>query len=173
MISPKPNSQQRRKKNSPCALIVKEAIRPLLKLLRNILRLLVPLEPRLVLLVEAPALALERLRREELLVRALLVVEGVEEGVGVDAAVQARVVEDVERFLRVGGQGVGIAGGRLVVRGFLGVEGGGRCEARGVEEGHGVGEGVAGGGARGGFFEGVEEVCERGGEVIDGFLLFF
>jgi hypothetical protein len=70
----------------PCALVVKETISSLLKLIRNRLRLLVSLEPGLVLLVEAPTLVLERLRRKVLLICALSVVEDVEEGVGVNSA---------------------------------------------------------------------------------------
>jgi hypothetical protein len=63
---------------SPCALVVEEAVRPLFKLLRYGFGLLVTLKPSLVLLVEAPALVLQRPRREVLLVRALLVVKDVE-----------------------------------------------------------------------------------------------
>ena len=71
----------------PCALIVEEAICSLLKFLRYVLWLLVPLEPRLVLLVKPPALTLERLGREILLVCPLAVVECVEQAVCVDPAV--------------------------------------------------------------------------------------
>lgn len=85
----------------PSALIIKETIGALLELLRDRLGLLVPLEPRLVLLVEPPALALKRLRRQVLLIGSLPVVEGVEETVGVDSAVQARVIEDAQGLLRV------------------------------------------------------------------------
>ena len=44
--------------NIPCALVIKESVRPLFVLLRNCLGLLMALEPSLVLFVEAPALIL-------------------------------------------------------------------------------------------------------------------
>ena len=78
----------------PSALIIKETICALLELLRDGFGLLVPLEPCLVLLVEAPALALESLGRQVLLVGSLLVVEGVEQAVSVDPAVKPGIVED-------------------------------------------------------------------------------
>ena len=78
----------------PSAFVIKETICALLELLCDGLGLFVPLEPCLVLLMEAPALALERLGRQVLLVGSLLVVEGVEQAVGVDPAVQSGIVED-------------------------------------------------------------------------------
>lgn len=78
----------------PCALVVEEAVRALLKLFRDILGLLVTLEPRLVLLVESPALVLERLGSEVLLRRSLLVVKDVEQSVRVNARVKPGVIED-------------------------------------------------------------------------------
>lgn len=41
--------------NSPCALVVEEPVCPLLVVFGNMLWLFVPLKPRLILLVEAPA----------------------------------------------------------------------------------------------------------------------
>ncbi len=61
----------------PSAFVVEEAIGALLELLGDILGLLVPLEPGLVLLMKPPTLTLKRLGGEILLVRALLVVKGV------------------------------------------------------------------------------------------------
>ena len=81
-------------RNVPSALVVEEARGALLELLGDVLGLLVPLEPGLVLLVEPPTLTLKRLGGQVLLVRALLVVEGVEEAVRVYSAVQSLVVED-------------------------------------------------------------------------------
>ena len=71
----------------PCALVVKESIGPLLKLLGDSLGLFMALEPSLVLLVETPALVLECLGCEILLIRALLVVEDVKERIRVDTSV--------------------------------------------------------------------------------------
>ena len=163
---------RRKGRNSPRALIIKEPIRPLLVLLRHILRLLVPLEPRLVLLVEAPALALQRFGRKELLVGALAVVEAVEERVRVDAAVEAWIVEDAEGFLRVVGGGLRVREERAGVKGTLGVVGCWTCGAGGGEEG-GV-EWVCCRGLAAGLrlFEGVEEVGEGGRKVVDGLLFF-
>ena len=59
------------------------------------------LEPGLVLLVEAPTLALERLGGEVLLEGALTIVEGEEERVSVGAGVESRVLEERQRLLRV------------------------------------------------------------------------
>jgi hypothetical protein len=80
--------------NSPSAFVIKETICALLELLRDGLRLLVPLEPGLVLLVEAPALAFKRLCCQILLICSLLVVEGVEQAVSVYPAVEPGVIED-------------------------------------------------------------------------------
>lgn len=77
----------------PSTLVVEEPVCALLKLFRNVLRLLVPLKPRLILLVETPALLLQSFRRQILLVRALPVVKGVEQAVGVDPLVEHRVRE--------------------------------------------------------------------------------
>lgn len=68
----------KKKRLLPCALIVKKPICSLLKLLGNRFWLLVALEPSLVLFMETPALILECLRREVLLIRPLFVVEDVE-----------------------------------------------------------------------------------------------
>ena len=57
------------------ALIIEIHVRALLVFLRGDLRLLMPLEPSHVLLVEAPTVLLELLGSEELLVGALLEVE--------------------------------------------------------------------------------------------------
>lgn len=94
---------KKKKKNIPCTLIVKEPIRPLLEFLGNRLGLLMTLEPRLVLLMESPALVLERLGGQELLVSALSVIKQVEESICVDPPriVQSRVVKYRKRFLRV------------------------------------------------------------------------
>ena len=85
----------------PSALVVEETIRSLFVLLGNVLGLLMPLEPRLVLLVEPPALALEGLGSQVLLVSPLTVVEGVEQRVCIDSIVESCIVKDVQRFLRV------------------------------------------------------------------------
>jgi len=86
--------------NLPSALIIKEPVSALLELLGDGLGLLVPLEPCLVLLVEAPTLALQRLCREVLLVCPLLVVEGVEQAVGINPAVQSRTIKSLDRYAR-------------------------------------------------------------------------
>ena len=80
--------------DSPSAFVIKETVCALLKLLRDGLGLLVPLEPGLVLLVEAPALALERLCRQVLLICSLLVVEGIEQAVSVYPAVESWIIEN-------------------------------------------------------------------------------
>lgn len=80
--------------NIPSAFVIKETICALLKFLGDCFRLLVSLEPCLVLLVEAPALALQRLRCQVLLICALLVVESIEQAVGVYPAVESGIVED-------------------------------------------------------------------------------
>jgi hypothetical protein len=158
------------RKNIPSTLIIKKSISPLLKLIRNILRLLMPLKPRLILLMEPPALALQRFSSQELLIRPLPVVKSIKQGISVYPAVQARVVEDPERFLRIVRGRVGVGRGRFVVIGFFGVEGYGAVCTGGGEhrEVYGGGEG-----AFLHFVEGFEEVGERGGEVEDGFFFFF
>lgn len=105
----------------PSALIIKETICALLELLRDRLGLLVPLEPCLVLLVEAPTLALQRFGRQILLVGTLLVVERVEQAVGVYPAVESRVIEDAQRLLRVVSRRVCVGRLWLVVIGLLGI----------------------------------------------------
>jgi hypothetical protein len=107
--------------NLPSAFVIKETICALLELLCNGLGLLVPLEPCLVLLVEAPALAFERLGRQVLLVCALLVVEGVEQAVSVNSTVQSGIVEDAQRLLGVVRRSVGVGRLWLVMIGLLGV----------------------------------------------------
>lgn len=94
-----------------------------------------PLEPCLILLVESPALVLERLGREKLLVRALPVVEQVEKGVRVDPprVVQSRVVEDGKRFLRVVKRRV-VRILRFVVTGLLGIGWFWTCCERGCQK---------------------------------------
>lgn len=79
----------------PCTFVVEEPVGALLKLLGDVLRLLMSLEPGLVLLVEAPALVLEGLGSEVLLVGPLSVVEKIEESIGVDSTsiVQPRVIK--------------------------------------------------------------------------------
>ena len=106
----------------PSALVIKETISALLKLLCDGLGLLVSLEPCLVLLVEAPTLTFEGLGRQVLLVGSLLVVEGVEQAVGVDPAVKPGVVEDAKRLLRVVRRGVSVRRLWLVVIGLFGVQ---------------------------------------------------
>jgi hypothetical protein len=64
--------------NIPCTLVVKEAVGALLKLLRDGLGLLVTLKPCLILLVESPALILQRFGSKILLICFLLVVEDIE-----------------------------------------------------------------------------------------------
>lgn len=81
-------------RDSPRGLVVEEPIGPLLEFLRNVLGLLVALEPSLILLVKPPALAFQRLRCQVLLVRPLPIVEGVEQAVSVDAAVQSGIIKD-------------------------------------------------------------------------------
>jgi hypothetical protein len=109
--------------NIPSALIIKEPVSALLELLGDVLGLLVPLEPCLILLVETPTLALQRLCREVLLVCPLLVVEGVEQAVGIDPAVQSRIVEDSQRFLRVMRGSVRVWRLWLVVIGLFSIHG--------------------------------------------------
>ena len=121
--------------NLPCALIIKEPICPLLEFLCDCLGFLMSLEPSLVLLVEPPALVLERFGREKLLVRALSVIKQVEQRIGVDPPriIQPRIVEDGQWLLRVV-DGCVIRALRLVMTRLLGVR---RfrtgCERRGQE----------------------------------------
>lgn len=77
-VSSQCNKTGRRGMSLPGALVVKEPIRPLFVFFRNLLRLLVPLKPRLILLVEPPTLILQSAGREPLLVGILPVVEDVE-----------------------------------------------------------------------------------------------
>lgn len=67
--------------DSPGGFVVEKAISALLKLLRDVFRLLVPLEPSLVLFVETPCLVLECFCSKVLLVRSLFVVKRIEERV--------------------------------------------------------------------------------------------
>ena len=99
----------------PSALVVEEAIGALLKLLGDILRLLVALEPGLVLLVESPTLTLERFSGEVLLVRALSIVECVEQCIGFDSRIEPRIIKDRQRLLGVVSWGVWIGVLRPVV----------------------------------------------------------
>lgn len=85
----------------PCRLVVEKAVRSLFVLLSDVLGLLVPLEPGLVLLVESPGLRFECLGGAVLLKGTLAVVKCVEEGVGIDTAVEPLVVEDGQWLLRV------------------------------------------------------------------------
>jgi hypothetical protein len=77
----------------PCALIIEEPVSSLLKLLSDSFRLLVALEPSLILFMEAPTLIFERFRSEVLLICALLVVEDVKKCVRVYASVYSRIVK--------------------------------------------------------------------------------
>ena len=95
--------QIKKQYNPPGRLVIKEAIRALLELLGDLLGLLVPLEPRLVLLVEPPTLVLQRLRRQILLIRALLVVEYVKQSIRFYPRVKPGVVEYRQWLLRVPG----------------------------------------------------------------------
>lgn len=85
--------------NVPRALVVKEAICPLLELVGDALGLLVSLKPGLVLLVESPALVLECFRSKILVGGILLVVEHIEQCVRIDPCVESGIVEDRQRFL--------------------------------------------------------------------------
>lgn len=78
------------------------------------------LEPGLVLFMEAPALVLERLCRQVLLVASLTVVKQVEKRIGIDPSgvIQTRIIEYGEWFLRVVERGV-VRIGRSVMTGFL------------------------------------------------------
>lgn len=105
----------------------------MLELLCDGLGLLVPLEPCLVLLVETPALALECLSRQVLLICALLVVEGVEQAVSVNSTVQSGVVEDAQRLLGIVRRSVSIGRLWLVVIGLLGVHRYGAIHTRCME----------------------------------------
>ncbi len=87
----------------PCGLVIEKPVGPLLKLLRDILGLFMPLEPRLVLLMKTPALVFQGFGRQILLIRALLVVKDIEKCIRLDTRVQARVIEDRQRFLRIPG----------------------------------------------------------------------
>lgn len=87
--------------NVPCAFIVEEAICSLFVFLSDVLGFFVSLEPGLVLLVEAPTLALQCLCSQELLVSALAVVEGVEQCIRLNSAVQSWVVKHGQRLLGV------------------------------------------------------------------------
>ena len=81
------------------ALVVEVHVRALLIVVAGDLGLFVPLEPGHVLLVKPPRLLLELLSREELLVAALLVVEGKEQGVG-GQSLKQRAALDHRRGLR-------------------------------------------------------------------------
>src|SRR3954465_11858157 len=63
---------------APSRLVVKVDVRALLVVVGDLLGLFVPLEPRQVLLMVAPALFLQLLRSQVLLVRALLIVKNEE-----------------------------------------------------------------------------------------------
>jgi hypothetical protein len=78
----------------PRALIVEEPICPLLVVFSNRLWLLMPLKPCLILLVESPALRLQRLGRGMLLKGALLVIEGIEERVCFDPGIETRIIKN-------------------------------------------------------------------------------
>jgi hypothetical protein len=94
----------------PCALVVEEPVGPLLIILGDCLWLFMPLEPCLVLLVESPALRLQRFGGKILLKGALLVVEGIEQRVRFYPLVQSWVIEYGQWLLRVvrGRERVGI-----------------------------------------------------------------
>ena len=77
----------------PCAFIVKEPVRPLLVVFCDCFWFFVALEPCLILLVKSPALRLECLRCQVLLVRALAVIEDEEKGVDIYPCVQSRIIE--------------------------------------------------------------------------------
>lgn len=82
----------------PCALVVKEPVGALLEFLGNILGLFVPLEPRLVLLMEPPALIFQCLGGQILLCRSLLVVKNVKQSVGIYPRIQSGVIEYGQRL---------------------------------------------------------------------------
>jgi hypothetical protein len=85
----------------PCTLIVKEAVGALLKLLRNCLGLLMTLKPCLILLVESPALILQRLGSKILLICLLLVVEDIKQSIWIDAGIQPRIIKHRINLLRI------------------------------------------------------------------------
>ena len=119
--------------NIPGAFIIEKAISSLFILFGDVLRLFVPLEPSLVLLVKAPALTLQCLRRKILLICALLVVESVEQAVGIYPAVESGIIEDAQRLLWVVRRRVCVWRLRLVVIGFLRIHGYGTIHPRRVE----------------------------------------
>jgi hypothetical protein len=79
-------------------LIIEVDVGALLVAVRGLLGLLVPLEPRHVLLVEPPRVVLQALGRQELLVAALLEVEGQEERVQGQLVEERRVVREGQRL---------------------------------------------------------------------------
>lgn len=83
----------------PCALVIEEAIGSLLELLRDSFGFFVSLKPSLILFMESPRLIFQGLGREVLLICALLVIEDVEQRVGVNARVEPGVVEDRQWLL--------------------------------------------------------------------------
>lgn len=108
----------------PRALIIKEPVCSLFVVFCDGFGLLMTLEPRLILFVEPPALALQRFCCKVLLISALAIVEGVEECIRLNPLVQTGVVEDGKRLLGVvrGRIRVGIRrsvmAGRFRVRGI-------------------------------------------------------
>ena len=88
-------------RNLPCALVIKETICSLLELLRDCFRLLMPLEPGLILLMESPTLILECLGCQVLLISPLFIVKDVEKRIWIYAGIQSRIIEDRIQFLRV------------------------------------------------------------------------
>ena len=85
----------------PPLLEVEVHVSALLILVRGDLRLLVSLEPSRVLRMEPPALLLQLLRRQVLLVRALGVVENEEQTVDAGLFVEGRIVEGSRRRCRI------------------------------------------------------------------------
>jgi hypothetical protein len=85
----------------PCALIVKEAVGALFEFLCDCLGLLVTLKPCLILLVESPALILQRFGSKILLICFLLVVKDIEQSIRIDPSVQSRIVKYRVDLLRI------------------------------------------------------------------------
>lgn len=86
-VSIKSEGYATNKDNSPSGFIIEESVSALFKLLRDILGLFMSLEPGLILLVKPPALILQRLCCQILLISTLFVIKDIEECVGLDTRV--------------------------------------------------------------------------------------
>lgn len=148
----------------PSGLVVEEPIRALLKFLGDVLRFFVTLEPCLVLLVEPPALAFQRLSCKVLLVCALAIVERVEKRILVYTAVQSVIVKYPKRLLRIMRWCVGVWILGPVVVWTLGIHWRGTTQSRSIE--HILVKRLIGLGSLLGLFKRLQKISERRRQVV-------